>query len=120
VALVVHSAHPGLADVVQEHRPGERCRGRRAGQAALVRRREQGLAPQLAHDRNGPGQRLERVVEDIQMVVRVLQAVLHRPHLGQNHVQRAKFVEQTHGPVRPGQAQEHGELVSVPLRAAGA
>ena len=86
-ALVVDLARRRLADVVQQHRPRYRHERRGAGQTRLLRRRQMARTAELLHDPAHVSQRLQGVLEHVQMVVGILLDAPQPVQLGKYHRQ---------------------------------
>ena len=91
--LLVDDAHDRLADVVQQDRPGDGDERLDAGQAGLRRRRQEPAPPELGDHADDVGERLERVLEHIEVVVRVLLHAAQAVDLGEDHGERAPHGE---------------------------
>ena len=92
-ALLVDHAHDRLADVVQQHGPGDGDERLGAGQARLRRRRQEPASAQLRDHADDVRERLERVLEDVEVVVGVLLDAAQAVDLGEDHRQRAPHGE---------------------------
>ena len=106
-----------LADVVEQDGPRQRHERRGAGKAGLVRRRQEVLGLQLGDHVPYVGERLQRVTEDVEVVIRVLLHAAQALHLGKYRGEGAGHGEVAKRGRRPLDRKRRRELVADPLAA---